>query len=76
MKLYLREFVILKLKKVMLMVVMIHLEFAHQKNKIEMGHIKMVGQFDFVIKIIALIILDLSIIILANSFMMIGRQMI
>ena len=76
MKLCLKKFVILKLKQIILVDLLILLEFAHQKDKIEMDRIKMVGQLDFMENIIVLILLVPSIIIRANCFMMIGRKMI
>jgi hypothetical protein len=76
MKLYLKAFVILKLKQIILVEDMILLEFAPKKDQIEMVPIKMVGQYDLEVKMIILILLAPSIIIRTNYFLMIGKQMI
>ncbi len=70
------KFVILKLWKLILMDVMIHLVYAQRKDKIEMVQIRMAGLLDFLEKFKIINILDQYIIILISHSMKIGRKKI
>ncbi len=48
-------------------------EYAHKKDQIEMELIKIVKHFNFIVKIVVIIILVTFIIIKTNRFMMIGK---